>query len=843
VDTVSNRRAEFNLSRLLENAAAAHPERAALLGQPTSLSYEQLDAAASSVAHFLAGHGVRAGETVALTCANGADFPVLYYGILKAGCVVVPLNVLLNARELAHQLRDSKSAVIVCVGAPEGPPQAATVHAAADRVPSCREVIVIEPGERLYDKLRPYPPQFHTVGVAADDVAVVVYPSRSLGAPMGVALTHAGLAHNASAVADALYSAVQPQVYLVVLPLFHLVPQTMQLNAGMISGATLLLQPRFEPVAALAAMGSEGVTALVGVPTTLWTLLEAAEKHPDVADAAASTLQLACSELAALSPEVGERFRRRFSADVLEGYGLSETGSVSLHARPGDNRPGSVGRPLPGTHVRLVGAGEGDAWSGPGEIEVRGPAVMKAYLGRPNDTAAVLHGGWFRTGDLARRAPDGHYYMDDRPKRMIVRAGLAVYPRAVEEALLTHPAISTATVVGIPHPRYGEELRTVLVRRPGAVISEAELVAWARQQLPGFTDSSIEVRDASLPETPEGLDRRTGRRESLRRMIPGFGLAAVGTAIAFLINRLAPVVSPLTAGVILGVLLTNTFGVPTAARAGLTVVTRRLLRAGVVLLGLQLSLPQLLELGAPILAVVAATVLIGFFGTVWIGARLKLSRNLTMLTATGFSICGASAIAAIDSAIDSDEDEVATAIALVTIFGSIALLTWPLLQPLLGLGDEAYGAWAGASIHEVAQVVAAASPAGAAALAAAVVVKLSRVVFLAPLVGVVTLAARRQSNSGSGGDQRRTPLVPAFLLGFLAMIVVRSTEALPAGVLDTARVATSLLLAAALFGLGSGVRVRVLIATGPRALVLGAASTVLMAAIAYAGVLLAMPTS
>jgi uncharacterized integral membrane protein (TIGR00698 family) len=212
-----------------------------------------------------------------------------------------------------------------------------------------------------------------------------------------------------------------------------------------------------------------------------------------------------------------------------------------------------------------------------------------------------------------------------------------------------------------------------------------------------------------------------------------------------------------------------------------------------------------------------------------------------MLTATGFSICGASAIAAMDSAIDSDDDEVATAIALVTIFGSVALLTWPLLQPVLKLGDEAYGAWTGASIHEVAQVVAAASPAGAAALAAAVVVKLSRVVFLAPLIGIVTLTARRQQRSASRGDRPATTLVPAFLLGFLAMIVVRSTGLLPTGAIETARVVTSLLLAAALFGLGSGVRVQVLIATGPRALILGAASTALIAAVAYAGILLAMP--
>jgi uncharacterized integral membrane protein (TIGR00698 family) len=463
----------------------------------------------------------------------------------------------------------------------------------------------------------------------------------------------------------------------------------------------------------------------------------------------------------------------------------------------------------------------------PGEIAVRGPNVMKGYHNRPADTAQVLRDGWFRTGDIARRDAAGFYYMDERPKRMVLRGGLAVYPRAVEEALITHPAVSTAVVVGIPHPHHGEELKTLVVRKPGAVVSEAELVAWCRQQLPGFADAGgVEVRDeTAVPTSPPPL----------RRFLPGIALVAAGVAGALVVNRVVPVLSALTAGVLLGVLVTNTVGVSARMRPGLTLATRRLLRAGVVLLGLQLSIPQLLGLGGPMLAVVLVTVLVGFLGTRWLGARLGLSRDLALLTATGFSICGASAIAAMESATDSDEDEVATAVALVTIFGGIALLVWPLLQAPLALPDAAYGAWTGASVHEVAQVVAAASPAGDASLATAVVVKLSRVVLLAPLVAAVTIAGRRRAGDDAAVTTR-TALVPAFVLGFLAMIALRSTGMLPDGALDAARLLTTALLTAALFGLGTGVRLLVLLRTGLGAVALGAASTLLLAAVAYAGV-------
>lgn len=314
-----------------------------------------------------------------------------------------------------------------------------------------------------------------------------------------------------------------------------------------------------------------------------------------------------------------------------------------------------------------------------------------------------------------------------------------------------------------------------------------------------------------------------------RRLLPGLLVAAAGIAAAAATAAMLPGLSALTVAVVLGVLAGNTPLLPSSARPGLEWATRRMLRVGVVLLGLQLAVDQVLGLGAGTLLAIALTVAVTFAGTWWLGTLLGVSRGLTILVATGFSICGASAIAAMEGVARRKDSDVATAIALVTLYGSLAIVAVPLVGPLLGLGGEELGAWAGVSVHEVAQVVAAASPAGAAAVATAAVVKLSRVVLLAPLVAGMSVRERRDRATAG----RRPPLVPLFVLGFLVMIGVRSTGAVPDAGLDVAATITSLLLAGALFGLGCGVRLRELLRTGPRALLLGLGATLLIGATGY----------
>lgn len=336
-----------------------------------------------------------------------------------------------------------------------------------------------------------------------------------------------------------------------------------------------------------------------------------------------------------------------------------------------------------------------------------------------------------------------------------------------------------------------------------------------------------------------------------RAQLPGLGICAVVVALAFAIEKFVKantpiVLSPLVAAVLIGALLTNLRLLPAFARPGLLYAARRLLRIGIVILGLQLSLSKLRDLGVKGLALVLVTTLVTFFGTQWLGKKLGLSSGLRLLVATGFSICGASAIAAMRPVSDADDDDTVYAIGLVTLCGSLAIAILPALGHVLGFGDIRFGTWVGASVHDVAQTVAtAASRTSDAAREAAIVVKLTRVVMLAPLVAGVSVWRRRQhaasaSATGATGTvvkaSTRPPILPLFVVGFLATVVVNSSFTLPVEFLKQAKNVEHMLLAAALVGLGAGVDVRKLRAIGPRPLILGLASWVLIATMTAVGV-------
>lgn len=334
--------------------------------------------------------------------------------------------------------------------------------------------------------------------------------------------------------------------------------------------------------------------------------------------------------------------------------------------------------------------------------------------------------------------------------------------------------------------------------------------------------------------------------------LPGLAMAAAGVALAWAAHRLVPAVPMLTAAVVLGMAAAHLPGVRARVRGigkpGLTLAGKRLMRVGIVLLGLKLSLDDVLGLGWATVVMVVAVVAATFFGTLWLGRRLGLRGDQPLLIATGYSICGASAIGAVSEVSGSDEEDVATSVALVTLCGTLAIAVLPLLHHPLGLGDAQFGRWAGASVHDVGQVVATAQTAGPAALADAVLVKLMRVALLAPLVAAVVVSVRaRRARAETGADKgagaakasgKRPPLVPLFVLGFLAMVAVRTTGRLPGGALDAAQHAQELLLAAALFGLGSAVHLPTLTRTGGRVAALGLCSWIVIAGASYGGVLL-----
>ncbi|WP_327263306.1 putative sulfate exporter family transporter [Streptomyces sp. NBC_01232] len=345
----------------------------------------------------------------------------------------------------------------------------------------------------------------------------------------------------------------------------------------------------------------------------------------------------------------------------------------------------------------------------------------------------------------------------------------------------------------------------------------------------------------ALLHRPQGAPVRHVSRETPTPW-PGLAMAAGGALIAWCLHRLVPAVPMLTAAVVLGIAVAHLPGLRTfvraAARPGLSLAGRRLMRMGIVLLGLGLGLEQVLRLGWATVAMVVGVVAATFFGTLWLGRRLHLPGDQPLLIATGYSICGASAIGAVSEVSGSDEEDVAASVALVTLCGTLAIAVLPLLQGPLGLSDLAFGRWVGAGVHDVGQVVATAQTAGPDALGEAVLVKLMRVALLAPLVAAVAFSVRARRRGVRTASGRRPAPVPLFVLGFLAAAALRATGVLPDVALEWAHTAQEALLAAALFGLGSAVHLPTLARTGGRAAALGLGAWVVVAGVSYAGVML-----
>ncbi|GAB2928034.1 long-chain fatty acid--CoA ligase [Nonomuraea sp. N2-4H] len=502
----------LNLSIVLEDSARNTPDGTAIVFGDMRLPYSMIDTVANQVANLLVARGITKGDKVALACPNLPYFPFVYFGILKAGATVVPLNVLLQSREIAYHLDDSDAKALFCFeGTPELPlgERGKAGFEAAER---CEHFFVLpatplatesEYGESIWAAIDGLPSEFETVQTAPDDTAVILYTSGTTGRPKGAELSHQNMVMNAM-VSDKMFPAEEGgDVYLAVLPLFHSFGQTVVMNTGFLRGATVVLMPRFDPAEALATMLKEKVTFFAGVPTMYWGMLT--KIHSEGMEVPRS-LRVAVAGGAASPVEVLNDFERTFGIGILEGYGLSETSPVASFNQPGrPAKPGTIGTPIWGVEMKLV---DGD-WKtiegeGPGEIAIRGHNIMKGYYGRPEATAEVMRDGWFRTGDIATRDADGYYSIVDRAKDMIIRGGFNVYPRELEEVLVTHPDVSLAAVVGVPHESHGEEIKAYVIRNPGATITEDELIAWCKENMAAYKyPRIIEFRD-SLPMTATG---------------------------------------------------------------------------------------------------------------------------------------------------------------------------------------------------------------------------------------------------------------------------------------------------------------------------------------------------
>jgi long-chain acyl-CoA synthetase len=506
----------FNLSILLEDSARRYPDRDAVVLGDTRLTYGQVNGAANQVANLLVSKGIGSGDKVALTCPNLPFFPIIYYGILKAGAVVVPLNVLNKGREVTYYLEDSEARAYFCFqGTPELP-MGQEGHTGFEKAAGCTEFFMvmadpaasssIEGTTTLGEALAGQSPVFESVGCAETDTAVILYTSGTTGQPKGAELTHSNLVLNALTCNRLFASTPATDTHLVTLPLFHSFGSTVQMNAGFSMAATLVLLPRFDAEQAVALLQKEKVTFFAGVPTMYWGLLGALTDDVDV-DGIAHNLRIAVSGGASLPVEIIKKVKERFHVTLLEGYGLSETSPVATFSDPDrDPRPGSIGIPIWGVEAKLVD----QEWNtveevgAIGEIAMRGHNIMKGYLNRPDATAEVMKDGWFRSGDLARKDEDGFYYIVDRSKDMIIRGGYNVYPREIEEVLMTHPDVSLAAVVGVPHESHGEEIKAFVILNEGAAVTDEELVAWGKEQMASYKYPRLVAFVKELPMTATG---------------------------------------------------------------------------------------------------------------------------------------------------------------------------------------------------------------------------------------------------------------------------------------------------------------------------------------------------
>ena len=506
----------LNIATNLERNAELLPEKIAVYFGDKTFTYAQLNGAANQVANGLKALGIGKGDKVVLSCPNLPYFPIIYFGVLKAGAVVVPINVLLKGSEIAYLLKDSDAKAFFCFeGSPELP-MGAEGHAGFKEATTCANFFMItadptkpaaiEGVKTLGMLMKGQPPTGSTALTETNDTAVILYTSGTTGKPKGAELTHSNVAMNIMA-SHAIMRQAADDVHLIVLPLFHSFGQTVQMNAALMAGASIVLLPRFDPDAVFKAMQAHKVTIFAGVPTMYITLLNlpgAAERHD--LKAIASVLRLGVSGGAAMPVEVMSRFEEKFGIAILEGYGLSETSPVATFSfLDFDRIPGSVGKALWGTEVRIVDQAGAPVPPGTeGEIVMRGHNIMKGYYNRPEATAEAIRDGWFHSGDIGKMDEKGNFFIVDRLKDMIIRGGFNVYPRELEEVLMTHEAVAQAAVVGVPHATHGEEVKAVLVLKPGKTATTESIVGWCKERMASYKYPRVVEIVEALPMTATG---------------------------------------------------------------------------------------------------------------------------------------------------------------------------------------------------------------------------------------------------------------------------------------------------------------------------------------------------
>lgn len=504
----------LNLSVLIEDSARRYAQKPAFTFMDVSFSYAQINGAANQVANGLINKGIKPGDKVALSCFNLPYFPIIYFGILKTGAAVVPLSVLLKKDEIAYHLNDSDAKAYFCFTGTDELPMGKMGLAGFNEAANCKHFFIIMPKPEMPSSIEGtatlgnlmagQSPQFQTHPTGADDTAVIIYTSGTTGKPKGAELSHANLMLNAVLSAD-LVNFNKEDTTLIVLPLFHIFAMTVLMNAGIYRGVSSILLPRFDAEAVLGLMQKHSITVFAGVPTMYWGLNSYKNEKFDL-ETIKSNLRICASGGASLPIKVLEDFEEKFEVDIIEGYGMSEGSPVVTfnHLDIG-RKPGSIGTPVWGVEVKIVDeAGKEVAIGEKGELLYKGHNVMKGYYKRPAVNKEVIKDGWLHSGDVATKDEAGFYYIVDRTKDMIIRGGLNVYPREVEEVILKNPAVSLCAVIGIPHEEMGEEIKAFVVLKDGENISAEDLISWTKNKIAAYKYPRVIEMVATLPMSATG---------------------------------------------------------------------------------------------------------------------------------------------------------------------------------------------------------------------------------------------------------------------------------------------------------------------------------------------------
>ena len=483
----------MNLASVLTDSAQRDPDHVALRLDDMEVSYGLLDEGSARLAAVLADRGMEPGDRVGIMLPNVPYFAVCYYGVLRSGGVVVPMNVLLKRREVAFYLGDSGAKLMFAWEGFADDAKAGAEEAGA-------ECIVVKPGE-FEELLAGIEPRREVVDRASDDTAVILYTSGTTGTPKGAELTHDNLKTNCEITRD-MFGIGDDVVTLGALPLFHSFGQTCSMNATLAAGGTLSLIPRFDPGKALEIIERDKVNLFQGVPTMYSALLH--QEGRDKFDT--STLELCVSGGSAMPVELMRGFEDAFKCKILEGYGLSESSPVASFNRPDrERKPGSIGIPIEGVDMKVVDDDGNDIAQGEvGEILIRGHNVMKGYWNKPDATGETLIDGWLHTGDMAKIDEDGYFFIVDRKKDLIIRGGYNVYPREIEEVLYEHPAVREAAVIGVKDDSLGEEVGAAVALKDGEDVSAQELREFVKEQVAAYKYPRRVWFVDDLPKGPTG---------------------------------------------------------------------------------------------------------------------------------------------------------------------------------------------------------------------------------------------------------------------------------------------------------------------------------------------------